>query len=145
MFDDFEGYDVPAYTGFEAVYDTVKYRQSSTGQIPVPTTYVIQGIGMIASIFHTTTLNFTIEEMTGDWEVFLQGNSNSIVDSDIIPLSSTDTTVTIPTPTTACDRILWRLTSETGSLRIKNISISMTRPLTAAESYALYGGTQVNP
>jgi hypothetical protein len=130
--------------GFTASYDTIKYDEILTGSgstsLRTHTPTLVRGMGGVASTVTTTTLEFEIEEMTGEWELYLRGNSNYIIDSDLVSLSASDTSITIPPPEVACDRIEFRLKStaglgqgvptntELGSIKIKDLKITLTTP-----------------
>jgi hypothetical protein len=152
-----------SFTGFNAVYSTQKSLEtvssSSFSNTPVATRLLRSaevsvniGLGGVASIAHTTTIEFDTLQITGTWRMSLRG----LVDggnyqTSYYEIDSTTTSLVLPPPANACDRIHFELiggvggAAGLGSLKITGMKIKLTRPLTAAESAALYGATPVNP
>lgn len=151
VFDTFEKFNNPHVTGFKAVCSTAKTRFNNRGvEGPVNTRWVDLVFGGVASIVHTATFNFLIDELTGSWDVSMWGlgyknQYQNLRDIDILNITDATTTLVFPKPLHGCTKLRFRMTSTTGSIDIKNIGVKLTRPLTAAEAYAQYGGTIVNP
>ncbi len=137
-------------SGFTAEYNSLKTHHSSSttsGQLDAP--YVIRGIGGNVTTEDKCRLEFKVEEMTGEWEVFLQGNSPSVADSEIIPVATQignagnypstgnnyvygddDVIVIFTPPNVDCDRMIFRLKEGyTGSLTISNLSVRVIPPV----------------
>ncbi len=163
VFDTFEKFNNPFVTGFKAVCSTAKVKQRiqtidgvrSTYMAPIGANlqFIDLWFGGVVTQVHTATMNYTLEEMTGSWDVVLWSQAHRgwygyVRETDIIPIAAGSSSITFPkvyNSAHSSTRVRFRLLSETGSINIKNVGFKLTRPLTAAESYARYGGYVINP